>query len=168
MDTGRSTGGIFWLRELIEEHASEIAFDFRSQFGLSYLSIGREVTWGEAIRLASRLFSLTDSHLQAAVSGWEYPVSQEWIVLSHVYDLLAAVNSKNKPKPSKSLVAAFSLSYFDNLSKLYGRPFALKTIRISSSANSNLISLGKVYHGKHHRYLWERNKYSFQWKAFNV
>jgi hypothetical protein len=99
MDTGRSTGGIFWLRELIEEHASEIAFDFRSQFGLSYLSIGREVTWGEAIRLASRLFSLTDSHLQAAVSGWEYPVSQEWIVLSHVYDLLAAVNSKNKPKP---------------------------------------------------------------------
>lgn len=33
------------------------------------------------------------------MSKWEYPVSREWMVLSHVFDLLAAVNSKKKPKP---------------------------------------------------------------------
>jgi hypothetical protein len=37
----------------------------------------------------------------AAKSGWEYPVSREWIVSAHTYDLLAAVNSGKgkKPKP---------------------------------------------------------------------
>jgi hypothetical protein len=34
------------------------------------------------------------------MSEWKYPVSREWIVLSHVFDLLANVNSgKKKPKP---------------------------------------------------------------------
>lgn len=33
------------------------------------------------------------------MSEWDYPVKREWIVLTHLYDLLAAVNSKKKPKP---------------------------------------------------------------------
>lgn len=33
------------------------------------------------------------------MSDWKYPVSREWIVLTHLWDLLAAVNSKKKPKP---------------------------------------------------------------------
>jgi hypothetical protein len=42
-----------------------------------------------------------DSALMAAKSGWEYPVSREYIVGIHTYDLLAAVNSGKgkKPKP---------------------------------------------------------------------
>lgn len=39
------------------------------------------------------------SWLQAAVAEWEFPVSREWIVAAHSYDLQAAVNSKTKPKP---------------------------------------------------------------------
>jgi hypothetical protein len=39
------------------------------------------------------------SWTQSARSGWNYPVSREWIVAAHTYDLLARVNSKNKPKP---------------------------------------------------------------------
>jgi hypothetical protein len=37
--------------------------------------------------------------LQAAVNGWKHPVSMEWIVSTQLYDLLAAANSKNRPKP---------------------------------------------------------------------
>lgn len=99
MDTGRTTGGILKLRELIEEHPREIAFDFRHKFGLSYLEIGHSVTYLEAVLLVSKLLEETDSYLQAAVNEWTHPVSRDWIVLTHVYDLLAAVNSKNKPKP---------------------------------------------------------------------
>jgi hypothetical protein len=39
------------------------------------------------------------SWTQAARSKWKFPVSREWIVNAHTYDLLARVNSKNKPKP---------------------------------------------------------------------
>lgn len=42
-----------------------------------------------------------DSWLQSARNGWQYPVSREWIVGAHTYDLLAQVNSAKgkKPKP---------------------------------------------------------------------
>lgn len=41
------------------------------------------------------------SWTQAAIAGWEYPVSREWIVASHTYDLHALANSGKgkKPKP---------------------------------------------------------------------
>ena len=31
--------------------------------------------------------------------GWSHPISYEWPVLAALYDLLAQVNSKKKPKP---------------------------------------------------------------------
>jgi hypothetical protein len=40
-----------------------------------------------------------ESWTQAAVAGWKHPVSREWIVLSHQYDLTARLNAKTKPKP---------------------------------------------------------------------
>jgi hypothetical protein len=98
LDTGRTLGGICKLRELIEEHPRELAFDFRNKFGLSYLEIGFSVTYLEAVYLVSALMTEPDSHLQAVANEWNHPVSREWIVLTHVYDLLAAVNSK-RPKP---------------------------------------------------------------------
>lgn len=34
------------------------------------------------------------------MAKWDYPVSREWIVQAHSFDLLAQVNSgKKKPKP---------------------------------------------------------------------
>lgn len=40
------------------------------------------------------------SWLAAAVAGWEYPISNEWMVLAHTYDLLGQANfTKSKPKP---------------------------------------------------------------------
>jgi hypothetical protein len=51
------------------------------------------------VLLIATLLTEPDSHLTAALQEWKNPVSREWIVLTHLYDLLAAVNSKNKPKP---------------------------------------------------------------------
>lgn len=58
------------------------------------------MTWLEAILLVSVLLQDTNSWVQAAKSEWDYPVSRQWIVQAHTFDLLATVNSgKKKPKP---------------------------------------------------------------------
>jgi hypothetical protein len=102
LDTGRTIGGICKLRELISEHTAEFASDFRSKFGISYLEIGYSVSWLEAIYLTSVLMKDPTSWLQASLNEWDYPVSRDWMVLAHLYDLLATVNSKKKPKPYPS------------------------------------------------------------------
>lgn len=101
LDSGGTRGGILKLRELVEEHPAELAYDFRSRFGLSYLDIGDSVSFLEAALLVAVLMRSPDSWLQASVSGWEYPVSRDWIVASHTYDLHAMANSGKgkKPKP---------------------------------------------------------------------
>lgn len=99
MDTGRTIGGILKLRELIEEHTAEIAYDFRTKFGLSYQQIGFEVSYLEAIYLVGGLRRDPDSWLGAALNDWDYPVNRNFVVQAHTYDLLAAINSKKKPKP---------------------------------------------------------------------
>ena len=101
MDTGRTRGGSVKLLELIEEHPAELAYDFRSRFGLSIDSIGDGVTYREALLLVSVLVRDPSSWTQAAWSGWEYPVTREWIVASHTYDLHASINTGKgkKPKP---------------------------------------------------------------------
>lgn len=98
MDPGRTCGGILRLLEILEAHPAEVAYDFRSRFNLSTEQIGDGVTYLEAIYLVAVLMRDPSSWLQAAESDWDYPVSREWIVLTHTYDLHAAVNSK-KPKP---------------------------------------------------------------------
>lgn len=99
LDSRCLSGGILRLRELIEEHPTELAYDFRHRFQISIFEIGKSVTWLEAIMLVSVLVRDPNSWIQSAMSKWDYPVTREWIVLSHVFDLLAAVNSKKKPKP---------------------------------------------------------------------
>ena len=99
MDSRCLSGGICKLRELIDEHTAELAYDFRSRFQLSIFDIGKTYTWLEAILLVSMLVRETDSWTQAAMAKWDYPVNRNWIVASHTFDLLAAVNSKKKPKP---------------------------------------------------------------------
>lgn len=99
MDSGSEPGGILKLRELIEEHPAEIAYDFRIKFGLSVEQISYTVSYGEAVMLVSMLLRDPSSWLQAAVNRWKYPVSPEWMVMANLFDLTMAVNSKNKPKP---------------------------------------------------------------------
>jgi hypothetical protein len=101
MDAGVARGGICKVLELIEDYPAALAYDFRTRFQLSIDDIGRGITWREAVLLISVLIRDPASWLQAAWSGWDYPVSREWIVSSHLWDLLASVNSGKgrKPKP---------------------------------------------------------------------
>ena len=92
-------GGSLKVRELIADHPAELAYDFRSRFGISYQAIGHEVTYLEAAYLISVLVRIPDSWLNAKIQNWTHPVTREWIVGAHTWDLLATVNSKKKPKP---------------------------------------------------------------------
>lgn len=99
MDSGGNAGGSLKLRELIEEHPAELAYDLRSRFGFGIDEIGQSISLRETVLLVSVLMRDPSSWLQAAASDWKYPVTNEFIVAAHTWDLLAAVNSKNKPKP---------------------------------------------------------------------
>jgi len=83
----------------MERHPAELAADMRSFYGVSIDQIGHTVSYTEAVLLTRVLLRSPDSWLQSQVADWSHPVTREWTVLSHIYDLLAQVNSKNKPKP---------------------------------------------------------------------
>jgi hypothetical protein len=99
LDPGCAYGGILRVLELRDSYPKELAYDFRTHFQLSVFELGKSISWVEAVYLISALMAHPNSHLQAAVNNWKYPVSYEWIVLSHIFDLLAMSNSKKKPKP---------------------------------------------------------------------
>lgn len=101
MDPGGKPGGIFRLRELIEEHPAELTYDLRERFGLSLDDIGTSVSLRDSVYLVAVMMRDPASWTCAVYSGWDYPVSREWIVAAHTYDLLAMVNSGKgrKPKP---------------------------------------------------------------------
>lgn len=99
MDSGCPYGGILKLRELIEEHPAELAYDLRNRCGVSINQIGDEVSLLEAVYLVSVLLRDPGTWLASAKADWDYPASREWIVGVHTYDLLSMVNSKKKPNP---------------------------------------------------------------------
>jgi len=101
MDTRRFTGGIFWLRELIDKHPAEITADFRSRYSLSIFNAGETYTYKEALYLTLMLLKDTSSWLCSVEHKWDYPASKEYLLQMGTYDLLAAANSKKKPKPLK-------------------------------------------------------------------
>lgn len=99
LDFRCASGGILRLRELISEHPAELAYDFRARFQLSIFDVGITISWLEAAYLVGMLVRHTDSWTHAVVAEWDYPVSREWVVAAHTFDLLATVNSgKKKPK----------------------------------------------------------------------
>ena len=57
------------------------------------------MSWREACLLISALLSDPQSFLQTKLRGWSHPITYDWAVLAAIYDLLAQVNSKRKPKP---------------------------------------------------------------------
>lgn len=57
------------------------------------------MSWGEAHRLTRILAGDPSSQVCAALSGMDYPVGREAIVLMDLYDLQHTSKSKRKPKP---------------------------------------------------------------------
>jgi len=53
----------------------------------------------ELVDLVDALLRDPSSRLQAAVAGWEFPVSREWLALVDLFDLQQAKASRRKPKP---------------------------------------------------------------------
>lgn len=99
VDSGRHIGGSLRLRRLINDYPAELASDLRSNYHFSIDDIGKSVTILEATLLVRMLLRKPDSALQAALAGWDFPVSREWVVLAHLWDLTANINSKRKVKP---------------------------------------------------------------------
>lgn len=71
--------------------------------------------------LVRMLMADTNSRLQAAISGWDYPVSREWIVLAQSFDLAHAAASKRRPK-------AMSRPWPDNKNKIGGKKLVRRSI----------------------------------------
>jgi hypothetical protein len=69
--------------------------DFRAIYHVS----AYDVSLGELWHLTVMLLSNPESRLHAAVAGWDYPVSREWILAADAFDLSHAVASKRRPKP---------------------------------------------------------------------
>lgn len=90
-------GGIFTLLELIEERRGPLEYDFRTRFHLPLSTVGREMAWGEAIRLIRIIRSDPSSMLTAAVEGWTHPVSREAAIAMDQYDLTYAATGAKKP-----------------------------------------------------------------------
>ena len=99
MDAGCKPGGICKLRELIDEHPAELAYDFRTKFGTSFEQIGHGVSLLEACLLVAVLLRDPTSWLQTAVNSWKYPVTPEWMLTAQLVDVTIAVHSKGKTKP---------------------------------------------------------------------
>lgn len=59
------------------------------------------MSWGEAWRLTTVLVNDPSSQVGAAIAGWDFPVTREWLLNADVYDLHVQVNTKKgrKPKP---------------------------------------------------------------------
>jgi len=51
------------------------------------------------MHLVKELQNNPASRLSAAVQGWAFPVSFEWMVLAELIDVTVQANSKRKPKP---------------------------------------------------------------------
>lgn len=87
-------GGILDLVDLIDQHRSAFAYDWRVRFGLPLDSIGEAIDWREAYDLAKELMLDTTSHANVAVTGMRTPWSPEAWLLADVWDLLSQVYSK--------------------------------------------------------------------------
>ena len=99
MERWRDAGGIRRLLDLIEEHRAPLEFDWRAVFGLPLSSVGRDVSWGESVRLVQELAADPATHTAAALAGWAHPWSREAALLADLFDVTLAANAKGNPKP---------------------------------------------------------------------
>lgn len=106
--------------EFIEKYPTAIAADFRIFYRISIFDMGVEYTYLEAILLTSNLKGMSNSHLQAAINKWDYPVSPEYIVLTEVYNIIKASNWDKKRGKLKPYPMPYSRMVKDSNSKRIG------------------------------------------------
>ena len=99
VDSGGNAGGSLRLRRLISDYPAELASDFRAFYHFGIDDIGKTVSLLEATLLVRMLLRMPESALQAKIAGWDYPITREWVVMAHLWELTAQINSKRKVKP---------------------------------------------------------------------
>lgn len=98
-------GGIAALADLIDAHRGAFEYDWRARFHLPLSVIGKTMSWGEAWRQVAELCLDPASHVAAAVSGFDYPIGREALLLMDAYDLTVHIawaqggRKGSKPKP---------------------------------------------------------------------
>jgi hypothetical protein len=91
--------GILTLLVLIRRHRGAYEFDWRTRFGVPLSDVPERMSWGEAVRLSRELAHEPTSHVAAALAGWEYPVSREWVALRAVHARLGGKKDHPLPAP---------------------------------------------------------------------
>ena len=79
----------------------ELRADFRSVFGISAEDVGETISYTEAIYLIEALMKDTSTRFFAAKAKWDHPVSQEWILFSHLYDRFVETNTRKGTKAKR-------------------------------------------------------------------
>lgn len=72
---------------MIADHKAAFEYDWRARLSLPLNAVGRSMSWGEALRVTERLSLDPSSHVAAAISGWDHPITFEAIVAMNQYDL---------------------------------------------------------------------------------
>lgn len=72
---------------MIDAHRGAFEYEWRARFQLPLTAIGRSMSWGEAYRITTMLANDPTSHVAAAISGWDHPVSFEALALMNLFDL---------------------------------------------------------------------------------
>lgn len=82
------------FRELVSKYEAELVYDLRK------INVDPSTVSFEELELLLKIFARDpNSWTQAAINGWKYPVSHEWMLLANQYDMNVQLNSKRKPKP---------------------------------------------------------------------
>ena len=78
--------------------------------------------WGEAIRLLGILRADPSSMTAASFEGWDYPITQETIVLADLFDLEHLVNSNPKrPRPKPHSIRPFKVAAMQKMGNVGDR-----------------------------------------------
>ena len=94
MDGARQRPKRFALKGLVDQYEAELVYDLRR------INVDPATVSVEELELLIKIFARDpNSWTQAALNGWKFPVSHEWILLANQYDMNAQINSKRKPKP---------------------------------------------------------------------
>lgn len=94
-------GGIVALVEVIDEHPSAFAYDWRHRFGLSLRQVTEtDPDWWETRHLAAELAGDPSSHIAAALAGWTHAWPIEAWILADLYDLTVKAHSRKRSNKS--------------------------------------------------------------------
>lgn len=94
-------------------------YDFRSRFHLPLKTFGREVEWGEAIRLIRILREDPSSQFAASIEDWSRPMSREAWMMADLIDIqgYSTAGKKWKPYPRPSDVTPKRVGRTDGRSR---------------------------------------------------